>query len=134
VPTSLITDNSANAANRTGVGVILAFAIEFIRNDVGASTSFFMPDKDDFLKKLEEQEQQRRQNALNALSVFVTKFSPADNNTADTFFTSAELSQAVADHTGVRLEISEVYELMTSMNYQFDLKNGSEFNWLLKKE
>jgi hypothetical protein len=91
-------------------------------------------DKDDYLRKMEEQEQKRRQTALDALSIFITKFSPADNKTADTFFTSGELIDAVAEHTGVALERSEVYELMTSMNYKFDLKNGNQFNWLLKKE
>jgi hypothetical protein len=91
-------------------------------------------DDDELFKKLKEEEQKRHQSAVDALTLFVSKYSPATNETADTFFSSAEISQAIAEHTGVVLSRSDIYELMSNMKYTFDTRNGLEFNWLLKKE
>jgi hypothetical protein len=94
-----------------------------------------MPNNDDELfNKLREQEEQQQKLAREALEFFILKYSPADNDTADTFFTSEEITRAVAEHTGVTLNRTGLYETMLNMGYKFDARNGLDFYWLLKKE
>jgi DNA-binding transcriptional regulator YhcF (GntR family) len=87
----------------------------------------------DELKRLAELQEKRHQASIAALNFFVSKYSPATMQDADTFFTTSEISQAIAAHTGAGLENAEIHELMTNMNYSYEVLNGLEFNWLLKK-
>ena len=89
---------------------------------------------EDLFKQLEEQQKKQREAAMSALTFFVSKYSPAIRmEEADTFFTSTEISQAIAEHTGFTLSTTDIYELMTNMGYSSEVLNSLEFNWLLKK-
>jgi len=82
----------------------------------------------------EQLNKKRREAALNALTFFISKYSPATKETADTFFTTAEIAKAIAQHTGVVLDNAEVYELLLNMKYTYEEKDSLEFFWLLRKE
>lgn len=73
-------------------------------------------------------------NAIAALTSFVSKYEPATIETADTFFTTNEISAAIEAHTGKRLGAQEIYQVMSQMQYTYEAVNGLEFNWLLRKE
>lgn len=73
-------------------------------------------------------------NALAALTAFASKYEPATIHTADTFLTTSEISEAIADHTGKTLEAHEIYQVMSQMQYTYEAMNGLEFYWLLRKE
>jgi hypothetical protein len=110
--------------------------MEFIRSVVGASTSLLMfnRDKDDDFEKLKQKLDQQRQLALDALTKVRSKYSPATKEDADTYFTTAEISNAVVAHTGTRLENTEIFDLMNQLKYTYETTKSLEFNWLLKKE
>jgi hypothetical protein len=74
-----------------------------------------------------------RTAALAALTQFVSKFSPAIMNNANTFYTTTEIRKAIAELTGVALEPTEIFELLSQMGYLYEAMNGLEFNWLFKK-
>lgn len=73
-------------------------------------------------------------NAIAALTAFASKYEPATIETADTYFTTSEISQAIADHTGRSLESVEIYQVMSQMHYTYEALNGLEFYWLLRRE
>lgn len=85
--------------------------------------------------ELDPLEEKRRDAALNALTQFVSKFSPAaSKDTADIFYTTAEIANAISEHTGFRLDASDIFELMQQMGYSYEPSESLQFNWLLKKE
>ncbi len=96
---------------------------------MGASTSFFMPDTNQ-----PEKLPAPPNAAMLALEFIVSKYAPATILDADTFFTTPEISQAIAQHTGTTLSAAEIYEMMINMQYTYEALNGLELNWLLKKE
>ena len=73
-------------------------------------------------------------NAIAALTTFISKYEPATIETADTFFTTNEISDAIAEHTGKVLFAEEIYQVMSQMQFQYEPLNGLEFFWLLRKE
>jgi transposase len=91
-------------------------------------------ENDDLFKKLQEEELKQKTFALNALENFISNYEPADKKTVEIFYTTAEIVHAIAEHTGVYLQKTDVYEMLTNMGYKFEAKNGLEFNWLLKKD
>jgi hypothetical protein len=94
----------------------------------------FGRDQDDDFDKLKQKLDQQRQLALDALTKVISKYSPATKEDADTYFTTAEISNAVCGHTGTRLEATEIFELMNQLHYTYETTESLEFNWLLKKE
>lgn len=73
-------------------------------------------------------------NAIAALTTFISKYEPASISTADTFFTTSEISDAIAEHTGKVIGAEEIYQVMSQMQFQYEALNGLEFYWLLRKE
>lgn len=74
------------------------------------------------------------QDGLDTLNYFISNYSPATINDADTFFTTSEIIDAVAQHVGKFLQPFEIYEMMSQMQYTYEALNGLEFRWLLRKE
>lgn len=109
------------------VEVIPATAMEFITvSYVGASTYQFMFDNFD-----EEDEQSRKHN-LEALNCFIDKYAPATLSTVTDYFSSKEIQNLIKKHTGSEIDLSELNEMLTDMNYQYVLQDG-EFEWMVER-
>jgi hypothetical protein len=80
---------------------------------VGASTYQFMSD----------------QNEFDALAVFSSKYEPATTTNVTDYFSSLEIQQIVAKHTGVTLPLTELHNLLVQMKYNYQLEDD-EFKWL----
>ena len=91
----------------------------------------FIMDKDE--DQPVDKEQAKYDNAIDALTNFVSSYSPATDHTADTFFSTKEIRNAIGELTGFILDPSDIYDLMIKMKYSYQAA-GLEFNWLLKKE
>lgn len=91
--------------------------------------------KDDALDPFEEELKKQHDAAMNALRFFIDQYSPAaSKNAADVFYTTAEIGNAIYQHTGTRLSNADIFEMMSNMQYKYEAINGLEFTWLLKKE
>ena len=100
------------------VEVIPASAMEFITlSYVGASTYQFMEEKNEYWQ---------------ALSVFCLRYDPADEDDATDFFSSREIQDIVAKHTGIHIDLTELHNLMIEMKYKYFLLDD-EFKWRVKK-
>ena len=81
----------------------------------------------------EEENSIPNQYAIDALTAFVSKYEPATFGEADVFFSTGEISDSIFELTGQSMTTSEVYKLMTDMNYSYQPMNGLNFSWMLKK-
>lgn len=79
-------------------------------------------------------EQTKNNPALDALTFFVSQYSPATKDTAQFFWSTNEIGNAIADLTGKRLEAEEIYKLMKEMGYNYDTLESLEAVWMFKKE
>lgn len=68
---------------------------------------------------------------MQALSVFCTRYDPADDKTATDFFSTAEIQKIVGEHIGIEVEKSLIYELLVEMKYTYKMMDD-EFVWLCK--
>ena len=72
--------------------------------------------------------------AMEVLAKFVENYHPAETkDKADTFLSTKEIIQSIADLTGTELAMQDVFEMMNNMGYKYDAINGIEMNWLLIK-
>ncbi len=81
-----------------------------------------------------DEEKPERNTALEAFTYFISQYSPATKTTALLFCTTTDISNAIADHTGIRLESTEVFKLMTDIGYTYDTLESLEFVWMMKRE
>lgn len=88
-------------------------------------------------KRLEKEAQvnkERQQFIDNALTNAVVDFAPADIKEADTFYTTAEIQDAVLLHTGILLEVNEVFEGMQRLNYKYRSLGSLDMYWLMVRK
>jgi hypothetical protein len=69
------------------------------------------------------------QNEFDALTVFCSKYEPATATNVTDYFSSLEIQQIVAKHTGVTLPLTELHNLLVQMKYNYQLEDD-EFKWL----
>jgi hypothetical protein len=90
------------------------------------------PEKKD---PFDEMLKQQRETALKALTMVIEKYSPAETKeVATTFFSTNDICDSIAEHTGVILHPSEIFEMMQNMNYKFEAFGELELKWMLKKD
>jgi uncharacterized membrane protein YkoI len=72
------------------------------------------------------------QGLYQALSVFCNRYDPAEDNTATDYFSSKEIKNIVESHTGVHVDMKELYELLDKMHYKYKLVDN-DFMWMVRK-
>ena len=93
--------------------------------------SFMYDDDDGLYPNVPENDNRDAQIAL-ALECFTEKYEPATEETITDYFTSAEITGIVNNHTGVDAKINEIHGLLGHMSYKYKLEDG-EFKWLVRK-
>jgi transposase len=67
-----------------------------------------------------------------ALSTFCNRYDPADEATATDHFTSKEIQSIVREHTGITINLQELFQLLDQMHYKYKLEDD-KFKWLVRK-
>lgn len=77
--------------------------------------------------------QKDNSSQYDALSVFYNIYVPATKENMTDMFSTLEIQTLVKDHVGINLYESEICDLMTRMNYTYQLEED-KFMWLCRKE
>ena len=72
--------------------------------------------------------------AINALTVFTMKYSPATIKTVTDQFSSKEILRLLHSHLGKEIiSLAQLHDLLLELKYEFIL-NDNEFVWLCKTD
>lgn len=75
--------------------------------------------------------QNDKSHQYEALSVFCNLFAPATKENVTAMFSTKEIQTLVKDHVGIELPEAEICELMSRMQYTYQLEED-KFMWLVK--
>ena len=73
------------------------------------------------------------QHAIDALTAFVSEYSPAIGADVEVFYSTPEIAASIFELTGQELSAAEIYTLLSQMGYTYKAMNGLSLCWLLKK-
>ena len=75
--------------------------------------------------------EENNEEAVKALEAFCELYEPSKNVVSD-FFSTKQILHIVSEHTGYYFGIAELYQMLKSMGYKYELQ-GDEFAWLCNR-
>lgn len=88
---------------------------------------------------MEEEEHQERLRQIdlirNCITALFSGYGPAQPGQADNYFTTLQISNAIADHIGERVANNLIFEYLTGEGYEYARAgHHAELRWLLKSQ
>ena len=73
----------------------------------------------------------KAESSTAALATFCDKYEPATKDTFTDLFSTKEVQKIIQDHIGYELSLQEISDLLTQMQYTYQLEEGN-FMWMVK--